>query len=161
MTQEEFLGKVKTNLDLCNRDFDSSSQWGRYWEVLELIRNETAMMNAEYIMVIHPFQAQVDAQLRRAVMERFDLSPLDYEVSKPQRFVADFCSERGIRCLDLIPSLAKDSEKEILYLHQDTHYNSMGNELAANQLKDSLLQEVPSLNGQSDGLSGARSSVQK
>jgi hypothetical protein len=84
-----------------------------------------------YFMVI-PQQLQMST-------EAFPNLPADIE--RPQKELAAFFDERGMRYLDLLPWLRQQSEGRDVYYPADGHFNVLGNQLTAERLSD-FLEEV-------------------
>lgn len=56
----------------------------------------------------------------------------DFDISLPNRVIADYCALHGILCIDLLPDFrAAAMRGAALYIGQDTHWNIAGNSLAA------------------------------
>ncbi len=122
--------------------FERMNQWGRrtdkevqrmkkVFPVLDAIRSAAEEGGARYVMVIHPDQVQIDDTLRQEIITTFQVNEEEYDFDLPQNILRSYCADRGIPCLDLLPSFRAKSKEGDLYLLRDTHYNHTGNELAA------------------------------
>jgi hypothetical protein len=49
------------------------------------------------------------------------------------------CEHAGRRCLDLLPAFREAGSQGGLYLIRNTHYNKVGNQLAADEIGNYLL----------------------
>ncbi len=92
-----------------------------------------------FVVAAYPAAFQVDGALHRRVLARFGLDERRFDWERPQRRLAEFCTERGIEFIDLLPAFrgAYDAGAE-LYLHNEPHWNDAGNQLAAHLLVDAL-----------------------
>jgi hypothetical protein len=106
--------------------------------VLDAIRAVATEGGARYVMVIHPDQTQVDPQLRRQLMEHYDLREDQLTVDLPQQLLREYCADRGIACLDLLPLFERTGPPEDLYMTRDTHYSLAGRQLAAAAIQEFL-----------------------
>ncbi len=93
-------------------------------------------------MVVHPDQFQVENVLREILYDRFGLDPADYDLGLPQQFLRAYCEQRGIPCVDLLPTFRANGQQGGLYETYDTHYNDRGNRLAATTIFDFLEEAV-------------------
>jgi len=88
----------------------------------------------EFRVVILPDEVQVDPKLLAAAIDFGHITKSDLEIDRPQKLVHAILAAEKIDYLDLLPpfrtAFAKNPEKP-LYLFRDTHWNQLGNELAA------------------------------
>lgn len=83
--------------------------------------NELAKKNnTSLVMLIFPAQIQLE----------------DKNLRKPQELILDFCQEKSMKCLDLIPFLEKEKEKVFLDLG---HPNAYSSEIIAKTLYEYLI----------------------
>ncbi len=120
------------------RGEESVGQMKKILPVLDAIRSAAEDGGAQYVMVIHPDQTQIDEHLRREIITTFQVDENDYDFDLPQKVLRSYCEDRGIPCLDLLPSVREKSNDGKLYLLHDTHYNQAGNELAATRISQFL-----------------------
>lgn len=131
-SRDEFLRIERGRLEICrvNRPQDTLLA---ITNVLDAIRAEVLRMDAEHVMIIHPDQYQVETNLLREICEEYHLNAEDYDLGKPQRLIAQYCADRGIPCMDLLPVFREHGAGGGLYLLRNTHYNAEGNRLAARE----------------------------
>lgn len=69
-----------------------------------------------------------------------DLTGSIYDAGLPNRLIVEYCHERTIPCLDLLPILASDYKRrgELLYFNIDRHLTPAGNRLVARAISDFL-----------------------
>ncbi|MGH7380664.1 MAG: alginate O-acetyltransferase AlgX-related protein [Candidatus Methylomirabilales bacterium] len=110
----------------------------KVFPVLDAIRAAAEAGGARYVMVIHPDETQIDDKLRQDIITTFQVSEDEYDFDLPQKMLRLYCIDRGIPCLDLLPSFRAKAKDGDLYLVRDTHYNHAGNELAAARIAQFL-----------------------
>lgn len=104
-------------------------------EILEVISETKQIANANgrnLYWIIIPNKLQVE--------NGDDFTSSTYNASLPNRLVVEYCKERAIPCLDLLPVLASEYQGrgEPLYFNVDRHLNPQGNRLAAQAISDLL-----------------------
>lgn len=114
------------------------AQWGNN------ITNEFGFNDRDYgiefIVVAYPNSFQVDESLRHVVSAHYQLDTSAYQLDRPQGRLWQFCTELNIEFYDMLPSFQEAHEQgQRLYIHNDTHWNEAGNELAAQYLFDVLI----------------------
>jgi acetyltransferase AlgX (SGNH hydrolase-like protein) len=95
------------------------------------------------VVAIYPDEFQVNESLRKAVFDKFKLRPEDYDLNLAQNLLKSFLESKGIPFIDLSDRFRAEGQKRDLYLLRDTHWNSAGNQLAADMLFDYLDKRVP------------------
>jgi hypothetical protein len=149
MAHTEFLRIERTRLAICLRAIQTDSAfWGRAADLLDQTLAEVRKAGAQYSMVIHPEQFQVEPQIFAEVCRVYQLNPQDYDLDQPQKFLQSYCHARGLPCLDLLPIFRQKGAQGGLYLTNDTHYNPEGNRIAGEALFDffmahKLIQKAP------------------
>jgi hypothetical protein len=74
------------------------------------------------------------------VVQDYDLDPADFDLTLPNKLVADLCAEQGIPCLDLIAPLRAGSDPDHpAYHRRDLHWNAKGHAIVAGALSDFLV----------------------
>ena len=132
-SRDEFLRIEAARLSFCDlRRSDESLLQIR--NVLDKISEQVVAMGAEHVIVIHPDQYQVETGLFREICEQYQLRPENYDLQRPQRLITEYCCERGIDYIDLLPAFRRQGADGGLYLLRDTHYNDQGNRLAASEI---------------------------
>jgi len=110
----------------------------KVFPVLDAIRKIVKESGARYVMVIHPDQTQVDEKLRQNIVTTYHVNEQAYDFDLPQKLLRSYCEDRGIPCLDLLPSLLAKAKGGEVYLARDSHYNHTGNALAATNISKFL-----------------------
>jgi hypothetical protein len=99
--------------------------------------------NAKLVVAIYPDEFQVNDSLRKAILDRFKAKPEDYDFNFAQNLLKPYLESKGIPFIDLSDRFRAEGQKRDLYQLRDTHWNSAGNQLAADMLFDYLDKRVP------------------
>lgn len=109
------------------------------YDSLLAMRDLLASAGTDFLVVAYPDAVQVDSVVRRTLLERTGRQASDYEWTRAQRLLREFCAEHGIAHLDLLDGFrAAHRAGWALYLENDSHWNAAGNVLAAELLFDAL-----------------------
>lgn len=146
-SQETFLAVERDKLELFRREYDAADRWQHTLTILDQIRTECEQMGAQYVLIIHPDQLQVDHQLLQQLQAHYDLDLDLYDLRMPQDYLMAHCQEHQIPCLDLLPAFRASAEQGSLYATRDTHYGPEGNQLAAAAIAAFLQEHVDALSG--------------
>jgi hypothetical protein len=129
-SREGFLNVERRHLEVSRADLSAHSRWGETVSLLDQIIKQVEILDAEYVLIIHPDQYQVEENLRLELAQRYNLDLDRYDIEFPQRFLLDYCAANNIPCLNLLPYFRAGHSEGGLYLLRDTHYNEQGNTLA-------------------------------
>jgi hypothetical protein len=136
---ESFLAIERKRMEVCLQyNSTTGGEWQEVLGIIDEIRAKVNRVGAQYVMVIHPDQFQVEDSLREQLQQTYNLNLENYDFTRPQKFLTDYCIDKGILCLDLLPSFRGIGSKGGLYFIRDTHYNEAGNALAANLIANFL-----------------------
>jgi hypothetical protein len=136
----EFLRIERKRLTICLSEIRGDKPfWDSNTAILDMIYAYSRRIGAQYIIVIHPDQFQVEPLIFREVIQHYNLNPQNYDIEQPQKFLLNYCASRQIPCLDLLPVFRQHGANGGLYLPDDTHYNASGNRLAAEQIAPFLI----------------------
>ncbi len=104
----------------------------QFFEVLEGLRRATQETGADFVLVMFPQRFQLQPRDWEVVCDRWSLDARDFDLTLPNRRIDAYCSEAGIRCLDLLPLMREKAGEHELYLPGgDMHFNSKGCRVAA------------------------------
>lgn len=134
ISEDAYLRVERERLNLMRADAATQARWRQTLAILDQIRDFSARMGSDYVLVIHPDQLQVEDALFDQLITFYNLNRDDYDLALPQRFLLDYCAQEQIRCIDLLPAFRAHGAQGGLYLPRDTHYNQAGNRLAAEQI---------------------------
>ena len=124
----------------------SENEMKKVLPILASIRYVAEKGGARYVMVIHPDHTQIDESLRREIFRTFQVREQDYDFDFPQKILASYCASSGILCLDLLAGFRAKAKQGALYTISDGHYNLNGNQLAADSIRQFLLDRQLLLN---------------
>ncbi len=116
------------------------SQWRRVRLVLADLLDSIERSGARPVVVIIPDQGQVDDALRSQLLGILNRSSDAIALGYPQTRLKRFLDERGVEYLDLLPVLRADGRGAALYKLRDSHWNALGNEVAAESLAERFLE---------------------
>ncbi|NJN98345.1 MAG: hypothetical protein HC875_31775 [Anaerolineales bacterium] len=92
------------------------------------------------MVVAYPDNIQVEESLRQVIFNQYDLDPSHFQFDRPQNLLWQFCQEYQIEFYDLWSAFqAKQQEGQRPYLINDSHWNEIGNQVAAQYLFATLL----------------------
>lgn len=99
--------------------------------------------NTQFMVAAYPDNFQIEESLRQVVFNHYDLDPAQYQLDRAQNLLYKFCQEQQIEFYDLLPTFqAKQQEGQRPYLINDSHWNELGNQLAADYLFEALMPKV-------------------
>lgn len=141
-SRETFLNIEKMRLDLFSR---TAAREQRYQPKIDYILQSVAEMDAllksrkiAFMVAIFPDEFQANPELLKAVLERYQLDPNDYDVEFAQKLLKSSLETKGISYVDFLDRFRAAEEQQQLYIPQNTHWNDAGNELAAQILVETL-----------------------
>jgi hypothetical protein len=113
-------------------------KWQRALGYLDRIIRECPSHKVPLVVVLIPDEFQANPHVRTEALATAALEPDAIDIDLPQRRLAGFFAERGIRCLDLLPVFRGVSQT---YAPCDTHWNVRGNHLAADAIRRWLVSD--------------------
>ncbi len=131
---EVYLEHVATRFTFARRDrppiFDAFER--HIFDALLDMSRLLAAKHVDFLVAVYPDEVQVNPQLRRAIIERTSGSAPDYDWTRAQSLLDDFCARNSIVFLDLLPTFAQShAQGKTLYIENNPHWNDAGNQLAA------------------------------
>lgn len=122
-------------VDLYRKNNDLEEKFSHTFEVIDQI-NEfiESNLNCPFVLCIIPEKVQIDEVLLNTVIQVHNIENSDYDWSRPQAALIDFCLREKIKCLDLTPSFRDQGREEKLYFDIDIHWNQKGHLLAAEEI---------------------------
>ncbi len=94
----------------------------------------------ELMVVLAPMRSQLDRPWREQVLAFYRESEATFDVSLPNREIANIAARRHIRLLDLTAAFSVPHPEE-LFNRGDTHWNLEGNRLAARSIVAALIDQ--------------------
>ncbi|TVM19354.1 hypothetical protein DPQ33_03060 [Oceanidesulfovibrio indonesiensis] len=137
LSEEDFIRRELQRLVFCQPERDNIQRIYRmYFNALETFRKR---VGPGFIMVLAPDEFQVNDALWEKLMSMVD-DPSEYDRDYPQKRVVEYCREKGIPYLDLLPLLREAEKEQRTYHLRDTHWNAWGNEIAGEAIADRILE---------------------
>ena len=137
-SQEGFLRATSSQLGFSRKSKPPADRWHSAAQLLDQIRDEVNRLKADYVIVIHPAQYQVEENLQSELFSKLHRDRTEYDLDLPQQFLHHYCESRQVLCLDLLPEMRAKGRNGGLYLRRDTHYNEKGNKIAAKAIAEFL-----------------------
>ena len=118
----------------------SDRAWKPFVGILEDMRRKAAGAGVRFVIVLYPSLLQIYPDLSgellpavRELREYRHLAAGRIDLMAPNRYLLDWCARSGADCYDLTPHLAREAQQQAgsLYTGRDTHWNILGNRLAA------------------------------
>ena len=113
--------------------------------ILQSISEMNALLksrNIKLVVAIYPDEFQISENLLQAVLDKFKLRREDYDLNPGQSLLKPFLDSEGIPFIDFTDRFRAEGKKRDLYLLRDTHWNSAGNQLAADILFEDLSRRI-------------------
>lgn len=112
--------------------------WPLFGEYITDIRATAAAVGAPTVLMVIPQMGQFDDEMRARAMADFRFREDEVDWDHPQREVSAQANPAGIPILDLLPAFQARDDRAQLYLRQDTHFSTLGHQVAADQLAEFL-----------------------
>ena len=110
-------------------------KWGRALSRMSAIIKICAAAKIRCAVVLIPDEFQVDAAVLDSARNRAGIAETSLDIESPQKRVREFLASRHTPCLDLLPVLKQNRGA---YAPRDTHWNVLGNRLAAEAISSWL-----------------------
>lgn len=134
--EEEFLGIEIRRADVL--DPANEEMRRRLGRALAALDRFHEALGKRLLVLVLPDQQQVDDALwERVRSARPDGARLDRDL--PQRKIAEFCVERTIDCVDVLPAMRAAEPGGRTFHLRDTHPNARGNEVIGQELGRALV----------------------
>jgi hypothetical protein len=121
---------------------DNMKSWEKVKQLLAEIHDICNSLQSQLILVIFPGSIQVnDSHFEFYKKLTLNLDVRTLQSPKPQRLLMEFCADRYIACLDLLPAF-KSRRDEEFYRDKDDHLNEKGARVAGQLILDFLLRKT-------------------
>ena len=121
---------------------ENMKSWEKIKQLLAEIHDICSSLQSQLILVIFPASIQVnDSHFEFYKKLTFNLDRRTLESTKPQRLLMEFCADRYIACLDLLPAF-KSWKNEEFYRDKDDHLNEKGNHVAGQLILDFFMRST-------------------
>ena len=116
--------------------------WEKVKEILIEIHDVCKKIESQLMIVVFPRSIQINrSHFEFYEQLAFNLDERTLESNKPQQLFMEFCEQRGIECLDILPAF-KARAREEFYLNKDDHLNVKGNQMANELIMSFLLEKT-------------------
>lgn len=143
LSLETFLATEKTRLDFCKRQDLQKGVWNDninyILQSIEEMNRLLKQQNTQFIVAIYPDEFQVNPNLLNQIKEKHDLDLSKYDPNCMQNLLIPYLQSQQISYIDFRPRFQAEQKLRPLYLLQEPHWNSAGNQLAAEILFDNLI----------------------
>lgn len=109
-------------------------KWQRALDDLNRIVRACRRRSVPLGVVLIPDEFQVDPEVLALALNEAGWKDSEIDLTLPQRRLSAFFAERSVPCLDLLPAFRRAGITGSLYAVRDTHWNAVGNSLAARQI---------------------------
>lgn len=151
-SEETFLKIERARLEFCHKN---SFREGRFQNNIDYILQSISEMdrllksrNTRFIVAMYPDEFQVNRNLLMTVFDRFRLNPEEYDINLAQTVLKSFLKSQGIAYIDLLEVFEAEGKQRELYKLRDTHWNTAGNQLAADVLYREIVKQLDNSNPQ-------------
>jgi len=104
------------------------------------MRDLLSEKNISFMVVAYPDSFQVDESLLQVVINHYQIDISTYQLDRPQGILWQFTTNNDIEFYDMLATFQEAAQQgERLYIHNDSHWNEAGNQLAAEYLYDILV----------------------
>ncbi|ERT06480.1 GDSL-like Lipase/Acylhydrolase family protein [Lyngbya aestuarii BL J] len=142
LSLETFLEVEKSRLSFCRKhDLAEGERDKNINYILNAISEMNRILqekNIQFVVAIYPDEFQVNPKLFNQIIEEFNLKPEKYQVTCMQDILKQHLEAENIAYIDFLERFKAEQKKQHLYLLQEPHWNSAGNQLAADILFDNL-----------------------
>lgn len=117
--------------------------------ILQSIAEMNALLNSrniKLVVAVYPDEFQINEKLLRAVLDKYKLRRENYDLNPGQNMLKPFLDSKGIPLIDFTDRYRAEEKKQDLYLLRNTHWNSAGNQLAADILFADLSKRIENIN---------------
>ena len=143
LSLETFLATEKTRLDFCKRQDLQKGVWnGNINYILQSIDEMNRLLkqqNTQFIVAIYPDEFQVNPNLLNQITQKHELNLSKYDPNCMQNILIPHLQSQQITYIDFRPRFHAEQKQRPLYLLQEPHWNSAGNQLAAEILFEKLI----------------------
>jgi hypothetical protein len=136
----QFLEIESRRLEVCHTSSIPAleKKWLRALDRIEAIADLCRSAGKRLAIVLIPDEFQVNDELRKAACQLAGWQVDEIDVQLPQKRLLEFLGKREIPCLDLLPVMKQTADA---YASRDTHWNALGNQIAASAIQEWLQAE--------------------
>ncbi|MDJ0557043.1 MAG: SGNH/GDSL hydrolase family protein [Microcoleaceae cyanobacterium MO_207.B10] len=147
LSKEAFLRVEKSRLKFCKirdllegkRDDNINYIFHSISEMQQLLKSR----NIRFIVAIYPDEYQVNDELLNEIFAEYDdLKRESYNITCQQEILKKYLQANGIPYIDMLDEFRIEQNNRPLYLLREPHWNSSGNQLAADILFNYLVKDT-------------------
>lgn len=97
---------------------------------------------AKFLVLIIPDELEVNPSLLEQTLNYAGVSRGEFDLGLPGRILKDFFTENKVDYIDLLSYFKTDSQSQVLYQPQDSHFNSLGNKRVAEILYSHTVPQI-------------------
>ena len=97
----------------------------------------------KFLVVLIPDEMQVNQALQAKVVKAIEKKTQQVDFTLPNKLLAQKFQENNIDYLDVLPVFAEEFPKKRLYRSNDSHWNIVGNKLAAELIQKHITNQLP------------------
>jgi hypothetical protein len=130
LSRQTFCEIEAQRLEVCLKSPSPAleKKWHRAEAEMERIVAVCRRRHTPVAFVLIPDEFQINPKVLQEVIETARIGPESIHLQLPQRRLLRFFAERDVPCLDLLPAFTGVADA---YEPHDTHWNALGNQLAA------------------------------
>ena len=121
---------------------DLKEAWAVTHFLMSALAEEAEVHGSELAVFSIPSREQVYSHLWEGLISRPTFKQIEWDLEKPDRILLGLTHECGIPFFSLLPAFREKAKTDRLYYGEDGHWNSKGNQLAAELVFDWLVQEA-------------------
>ena len=148
-SEETYLDIERARLEFFNSNPASLKAWQANIDyIFRSISEMDALLksrNIKFVVAIYPDEFQVNDAVLKAIFEKYKLKPADYDLNLAQNLLKSFLQSKGIPFIDFLDRFRAEGKQRDLYSLRDTHWNTAGNQLAADILFEDLGKRVENI----------------
>ena len=139
-TRPEYLRDIdeRSDIYLKAETPEVGYHWRRTVATLNAMRQYLDARNIPFLLVLLPAHEQIDGGVRREWMAAVGTDSDRYVFDKPQRLLNDWCRQRGVAVVDLLPVFERESDSSRLFFRNDIHWTTAAHALAAKHILPTL-----------------------
>ncbi|WP_434221676.1 alginate O-acetyltransferase AlgX-related protein [Limnospira platensis CENA597] len=149
LSLEKFLDVERGRMSFCNIEkLQNGDRDANINYILDSISEMNAILkarNIKFIVAIYPDEYQVNDDLLHQLQSTFYLNLDDYDITCQQNILIEYLESNNIPYIDLTPRFRVEQQNRHLYLFQEPHWNSHGNQLAKDILFEHLVKITDSV----------------
>jgi hypothetical protein len=133
LSTQTFLETEARRLEVCLKSPSPAleKKWQRAEAELTQVVAACRRQHTPVAFVLIPDEFQVNPRVLQEALETARIAAESIDLQLPQRRLLRFFAERDVPCLDLLPEFTGVGDA---YEPNDTHWNALGNQLAARRL---------------------------